>query len=173
MGLMEKKNMPGITLLGLGPGDPSLLTREAWDLLSSAGELYLRTRMHPTVVGLPASVKIHSFDELYENGDSFDEVYASITQKVLELGRREEGVIYAVPGHPFVAESTCPEIARIAGREGLSLKIVEGLSFLEPTFTALGLDPFPQLTLCDALTLGSVHVPAFAPDVPVLIAQIY
>ncbi len=61
--------MPGITLLGLGPGDPDQLTREAWEVLSSADEIYLRTRQHPTVTGLPASVKIHSFDELYENGD--------------------------------------------------------------------------------------------------------
>ena len=165
--------MPGITLLGLGPGDPHQLTREAWELLSSADEVYLRTRQHPTVNGFPSSVKIHSFDELYENGDSFDEVYKAITQKVLELGRRTEGVIYAVPGHPFVAESTCAEIARLARSEGLGLRIVEGLSFIEPTFSALGLDPFPRLTLFDALTLGQAHVPAFAPDTPVLIAQIY
>jgi tetrapyrrole methylase family protein/MazG family protein len=82
-------------------------------------------------------------------------------------------VIYAVPGHPFVAESTCPEIARRARLEGLELRIVEGISFLEPTFSALGLDPFPRLTIFDALTLGEAHVPAFAPDSPVLIAQIY
>jgi len=165
--------MPGITLLGLGPGDPHQLTREAWEVLSSADEVYLRTRQHPTVNGIPSSVDIHSFDELYENGDSFDEVYATITQQVLALGRRTEGVIYAVPGHPFVAESTCPEIARLARAEGLSLRVVEGLSFIEPTFSALGLDPFPRLTLFDALTLSQAHVPAFAPDTPVLIAQIY
>ncbi len=165
--------MPGITLLGLGPGDPGLLTREAWEVLSSAGEIYLRTRQHPTVAALPGSARIHSFDELYENGDSFDEVYMAITRKILELGRREEGVIYAVPGHPFVAEATCPEIARLAGAEGLALHIVNGLSFLEPTFAALGLDPYPRLTLFDALTLGAAHVPAFAPDAPVLIAQLY
>jgi tetrapyrrole methylase family protein/MazG family protein len=168
-----EKNMPGITLLGLGPGDPSQLTREAWDLLCSADEIYLRTRQHPTVIWLPGSVKIHSFDELYENGDTFNEVYTAITQKILELGRREEGVIYAVPGHPFVAEATCPEIARLARLEGLSLRVVEGLSFLEPTFSALGLDPYPRVTLFDALTLGEAHVPAFAPDAPVLIAQVY
>jgi tetrapyrrole methylase family protein/MazG family protein len=165
--------MPGITLLGLGPGDPSQLTREAWDVLSSTDEIYLRTRQHPTVLGLPSTVKIHSFDELYEDGESFDEVYSTITQKVLELGRREGGVIYAVPGHPFVAEATCPEIARLARKEGLALRIVEGLSFLEPAFSALGMDPYPRLTLFDALTLGQAHVPTFAPDAPVLIAQVY
>lgn len=165
--------MSGITLLGLGPGDPNQLTREAWDVLSSAKEIYLRTKQHPTVLGLPSALKIHSFDDLYEDGESFDEVYAAITKKILELGRRDEGVIYAVPGHPFVAEATCPEIARLARDAGLSLRIVEALSFLEPTFSALGLDPYPRLTLFDALTLGGAHVPAFAPDAPALIAQIY
>lgn len=165
--------MPGITLLGLGPGDANQLTREAWEVLSSADEVHLRTRQHPTVLGLPSTVKVHSFDDLYEDGESFDEVYRAITNRVLELGRRARGVIYAVPGHPFVAEATCAEIARLARDEGLALRIVEGLSFLEPTFSALGLDPYPRLTLFDALTLGQAHVPTFAPDAPVLIAQIY
>ncbi|MBI3739919.1 MAG: nucleoside triphosphate pyrophosphohydrolase, partial [Chloroflexi bacterium] len=165
--------MPGITLLGLGPGDPNQLTREAWEMLSSAKEIYLRTRQHPTILGLPPAVKVYSFDDLYEDGESFDEVYAAIVKKILELGRRDEGVIYAVPGHPLVAEATCPEIARLARDEGLAVRVVEALSFLEPTFSALGLDPYPRLTLFDALTIGQSHVPAFAPDSPVLIAQIY
>jgi tetrapyrrole methylase family protein/MazG family protein len=165
--------MPGITLLGLGPGDANQLTREAWDVLAASPEVWLRTRQHPTVGGLPSSIAIHSFDELYENGAAFEEVYAAISARVLELGRRAEGVVYAVPGHPFVAESTGPEIARRARGEGLPVRVVEGLSFLEPTFSALGLDPYPQLTLFDALTLGQAHTPPFTPALPVLVAQIY
>ncbi len=130
--------MPGITLLGLGPGNPNQLTREAWDLLSKADEVWLRTRQHPTVDAIPPSVKLHSFDDLYENGESFDQVYYAIVEKVLELGRCPQGVTYAVPGHPFVAETTCPKIARLARDEGLATVIIEGLSFLEPTFSALG-----------------------------------
>jgi tetrapyrrole methylase family protein / MazG family protein len=165
--------MPGITLLGLGPGNPDQLTREAWEALTSADEIWLRTRNHPTIAALPASIVLHSFDELYEDGDSFDQVYEAIVEKVLELGRRPQGVVYAVPGHPFVAETTCPKIARIARDEGLATRVVEGLSFLEPTFSALSLDPLPCLTLFDAMELSTAHVPAFPPDAPVLIAQIY
>jgi tetrapyrrole methylase family protein/MazG family protein len=165
--------MPGITLLGLGPGNPDQLTRDAWDVLSKASEVWLRTRQHPTVDALPPSVKLHSFDELYENGGTFDQVYDAIVEKVLELGRRPQGVIYAVPGHPFVAETTCPKIARLARDEGLAVAIIEGLSFLEPTFSALDLDPYPRLTLFDAMELSTVHVPVFPPDIPVLIAQLY
>ena len=165
--------MPGITLLGLGPGDPAQLTRAAWEMLSAAGEVYLRTRQHPTVAGLPDGLQLHSFDALYEQGEEFDAVYAAIVERVLELGTRPQGVVYAVPGHPFVAEATGPEIARRAREAGIPLRVVEGISFLEPTFSALGLDPFPALALADALELGAGHVPAFPPDAPALVAQIY
>jgi len=165
--------MPGITLLGLGPGNPAQLTREAWDVLSAADEVWLRTRQHPTVNSLPSTASLHSFDEFYENGESFEQVYDAIVEKILELGRRPQGVIYAVPGHPFVAESTCPKIARLARDEGLATVIIEGLSFLEPTFSALGLDPYPRLTLFDAMELSIAHVPAFPPDVPAMVAQVY
>jgi tetrapyrrole methylase family protein/MazG family protein len=165
--------MRGITLLGLGPGDPNQLTREAWDVLSSANVVWLRTRLHPTVSSLPAGTRFESFDDLYESRDSFEDVYTTIVERVLTLGRSDEGVIYAVPGHPFVAEATGPEIARRARDEDLPLRIVQGLSFLEPTFVALGIDPYPRLSLFDALTLGRAHVPGFVPDAPVLIAQLY
>ncbi len=165
--------MKKITLLGLGPGDPHLLTRQAWQTLEKASEIYLRTSQHPTVAELPSHLKICSFDNLYEELDSFEDVYAQIVEKVLELGQRTRGVLYAVPGHPLIAESTGPEILRRAHEMEIPAQVVEGLSFLEPAFTALGLDPFPHTALVDALELGMAHHPPFPPDVPVLIAQIY
>lgn len=163
----------GITLLGLGPGSPDLLTRQAWRILLGAGEVYLRTRQHPAIDGFPPGLVLHSFDDLYAGGSSFEDVYAQIVEKVLELGRRPQGVIYAVPGHPFVAEATAPEIARRARQEGLPLCIVEGLSFLEPLVSAIGIDPFPQAVLVDALELGGLHVPPFPTSTPAIVAQIY
>ena len=165
--------MPGITLLGLGPGGRDQITREAWGFLASASDVWLRTRQHPAVPDLPPSVNLHSFDDLYEHGDSFEAVYSAIVQKLMELGRKPEGVIYAVPGHPLVAEATGLEVLRRAAGEALPVRVVGGVSFLEPTFAALGIDPFPRLTLYDALTLGQAHVPLFPPDAPALIAQVY
>jgi tetrapyrrole methylase family protein / MazG family protein len=162
-----------IILLGLGPGDPALLTREAQQILESTPEIYLRTKQHPTFAGFPASLQVHSFDELYDQLPSFDAVYAQIIEQVLELGRRSQGVVYAVPGHPYVAEATCPEIARRARQEGIPVQIIEGLSFIEPTFTALSIDPLPHLAILDALELASAHVPPFPPDAPALIAQVH
>ena len=67
-----------ITIVGLGPGDPAQLTREAWDVLSSAGEVYARTARHPTLAGLPAGLAVHSFDDIYDSVPEFDRVLAPL-----------------------------------------------------------------------------------------------
>jgi tetrapyrrole methylase family protein / MazG family protein len=163
----------GITLLGLGPGDPLLLTRQAWEILERIPEIYLRTDQHPVVHGFPESLKVNSFDPLYESEDTVEGTYGQIIEQVLALGRRPEGVVYAVPGHPFVAEATSPEIARRARAEGIAVRVIEGLSFLEPLFTALEIDPLPRTAVVDALEIASAHMPNFPPDAPAIIAQIH
>ncbi|MBG0786910.1 MAG: nucleoside triphosphate pyrophosphohydrolase, partial [Anaerolineaceae bacterium] len=51
-------------------------------------------------------------------------------------------------------------------------RVIDGLSFLEPTFHALGIDPFGSLSLADGLTLSRRHTPDFSPANPALITQI-
>jgi precorrin-2 methylase len=51
-----------ITLLGLGPGDPNLLTRQAWELLESATEIYLRTRQLLMLDIVRNIILVNSFD---------------------------------------------------------------------------------------------------------------
>lgn len=167
------QNAKGITLLGLGPGDAGLLTRQAWKILESSSEVYLRTRQHPAVAAFPPHLLVKSFDHFYEVNESFELVYQQIVDEVLALGARSEGVVYAVPGHPFVAEVTSPEISRRAREQGIAVQVVEGLSFLEAVFAALGEDPFPQTTLVDALELGMAHHPVFVPSAPAVVAQLY
>ena len=163
----------GITLLGLGPGRIESLTKEAWDWLMGIEALYLRTLHHPVVDELPDHLRLFSFDTLYESHDSFEDVYEAIIDQVITLGKSPDGITYAVPGHPFVAETTCPEIYKRAKEEGIPVHVVDGLSFLEPTFRALELDPFPDLVCADAMGIASAQTPQFPPSSPALIAQIY
>lgn len=163
----------GIVIASLGPGNPGQMTREVWEHLSTLDEVWLRTRQHPTVEGFPPDLRVHSFDDLYESAEKFEDVYAAIIEKILALGRRPEGVTYAVPGHAFVAEATGPEIVRRAREEGIPVRVMEGVSFLEPVFSALQVDPFTGIALVDALDLGNLHTPHFPPDQPMLIAQVY
>jgi len=162
-----------ITIVGLGPGEPRHLTREAWELLSAAEEVWLRTARHPTVNGLPSHLILHAFDELYETAEDFAAVYRAIAAEVLRLGRRSDGVIYAVPGHPLVGESTVQQVLAGAREAGLPVRIVQGLSFVEPTLTALGLDALEGLQVNDGIELAAYHHPPINPDLPALIGQVY
>ncbi len=162
-----------ITILGLGPGNPAHLTREAWALLTEAQELYLRTVRHPTVGGLPTHLTVRSFDYLYETLPDLLSVYNAIVDEILTLGRRPQGVIYAVPGHPRVAESSVAGVLARAAEEGLSVRVVEGMSFVEPVLSLLGLDALHGLQLADALDLAAAHYPALDPDRPALVGQLY
>jgi tetrapyrrole methylase family protein/MazG family protein len=162
-----------ITILGLGPGNPAHLTREAWDVLSQAGEVYVRTARHPTVASLPAGLTVHSFDGLYEALDDFAGVYETIAEQVVALGRRRQGVLYAVPGHPLVGESSVRRILLRAREEGIGVRLVEGLSFVEPVLSLLEIDGLDGLQLADATDLATAHHPALDPDRPALIGQLY
>ena len=163
----------GITIVGLGPGDPKQLTLEAQQVLREAGEVYLRTCHHPTVASLLSGPSLHFFDHLYEKKETFAEVYDEIARQVLELGRRPEGVVYAVPGHPLVGEASVQRILALAERQGIDVRVVEGLSFIESVLTCLGLDALAGLQIADATELAALHHPCLNPDLPALIAQLY
>jgi tetrapyrrole methylase family protein/MazG family protein len=164
---------PGITVVGLGPGDPALLTREAWLLLSEAGEVFLRTREHPVIISLPPHLELHAFDGLYESGRSFEDVYATIVDRVLAEAGAPSGVVYAVPGDPTVGEATVTALRARIQDAGLRFSVVHGVSFIEPCLRAVGLDALDGLSVADAIDLARRHHPSLDPDTPALIGQLY
>jgi tetrapyrrole methylase family protein/MazG family protein len=116
---------------------------------------------------------VHSFDYLYEEVAAFSQVYGAIAERVLELGQRPEGVIYAVPGHPLVGEATVGSILSAAEPLALSVRVVDGLSFVEPTLTALRVDALEGLQIFDAIELSRHYHPPLNPDLPALVGQLY
>ena len=162
----------GITIVGLGPGSAHLVTREAWEILSAAGSIYLRTIRHPAVKDLPGSVEQHSFDHIYDAADHFSDVYDQIVHKLLNLGRDGQ-VVYGVPGHPNVGEFTVTKLLEQAEHEGIPIRIVAGLSFVEPVLTALSIDALDGLQLFDALALTEHLYPPVHANTPLLLGQVY
>ncbi len=156
---------------GLGPGSPGALTREAWDWLEKTQRLYLRTQNLPLIADLPKTLELNSFDAVFEAGEDVEAAYAKVIETILALGEAPEGVTYAVPGHPCVGEATCPEIIKRAREAGIPVRVIDGLSFLEPTFRALEKGPFPNMVLMDALTLAMRHTPGFPPSSPAVVTQ--
>jgi tetrapyrrole methylase family protein/MazG family protein len=141
--------------------------------LEAADGIWLRTERHPTVAGLPPHLTVHSFDTFYENADGFGQVYEAIADEVLRLGQRPEGVVYAVPGHPLVGEATVTQILSQAAGAGVEVHVVEGLSFVGPTLTALRIDALSGLQIHDALELAACHHPPLNPDLPALVGQLH
>ena len=162
----------GIIVVGLGPGNGRFLTRAAWETLSQAKEVYLRTARHPAVADLPDHVRCHSFDAIYETAENFDTVYDTIVTRLLQLAEQEE-VVYAVPGHPFVGESTVSKLVARAEERGVTVEIVAGLSFVEPCLTAVQQDGMDGVQIFDAIELTQYLYPPVNPDFPLLLGQVY
>jgi tetrapyrrole methylase family protein/MazG family protein len=125
------------------------------------------------VATLPPQATVHSFDPIYERAETFEQVYAEIAGRIVELGQRQQGVVYAVPGHPLVGEASVRRILTLAEEKGLAVHIIEGLSFIEPVCARLRQDPLSGWQIADATDLTLQHYPAVNPDLPLLVGQLY
>ena len=135
-------------VVGLGPAGAEFLHAGALNRLKDARHAVLRTRRHPAA---EAFGDLESFDELYEHGENFDEVYAAIVESVVERAVRFGEVVYAVPGSPLVAEKT---VELLRARDDIALEILPALSFMDLAWTALGIDPLEtNVRLIDATAL--------------------
>ena len=63
-------------------------------------------------------------------------------------------MVYAVPGHPWVGEATTRLILEQAAAAGLTVQVVGGLSFVEPSLAAVGVDVMDGGQVVDAMLLG-------------------
>jgi len=170
--MKQNRNEHGITLLGLGPGDPGMLTQDAIQWLNRISSLYLRTKNHPVVHSLPSTLHISSFDGIIEQSSSIDDACEMIIEEILTLGAKPEGVTYAVYGDPFIGEATCTEIKRRADAVHIPVAIIHGVSILEPTLSALNLSSTSDIVIVDALRLSKRQTPGFPPSTPALITQL-
>lgn len=162
--------MNKLTIIGLGPGSKEYLTMDAYDVLLDSDLVYVRTMKHPVINYLVSkNVKFESYDHKYEAADKFEEVYDSIVEDVL-LKLESGDVVYAVPGNPFVAESTVEKLIEQTKEMDVELSIVHGTSFIDAIVTTLRLDPVYGLKIVDGLKIEE-SVPDVTSDA--LIIQVY
>lgn len=168
---MRERGCPmkeGITVVGLGPGDPRQMTVEAWEILTSAPRVFVRTRKHPAAQALvDQGVPCDFFDGLYEEKQTFDEVYEAICQRLIQEG---DGAVYAVPGNPRVGEAAVALLLEKCPPLGLSVRLVPGMSFLDLLYISAGLDPVDGLVVMDAFDFDGDKL---CPSLPLVIMQVY
>ena len=142
-----------IEILGLGAGDLEQLPVGVYRKILKANRLFLRTKEHPVVSSLEKEGLTYiSFDAVYEKHDQFEAVYEEIVQTLLQEAMTES-VIYAVPGHPLVAERTVQLLLEYGPEKGIHITIGGGQSFLDAIFASLKIDPVEGFQLLDGTAL--------------------
>lgn len=132
-----------VIVVGLGPGDPADIPPACLERMRQADVVLVRTGFHPAVSGLTAAgITYATFDHLYEQAGTLEDVYRQIADHLLRLAGEGREVVYAVPGHPGVAEASVRELARRG-----AVEMVGAMSALDAIFALLPLDPAPGLTV--------------------------
>lgn len=140
---------PTVIVAGLGPGDPDNLTLGALRALESGVPITLRTENHPIVPFLVSrGITFTTFDDLYDRYVSYDDLYPAMARSVVATALKEGAVVFAVPGHPALLEQSVACVIEQAGRSGVGVRMIGGLSFLDSTLSAVAsLQPGPGLTV--------------------------
>ncbi|ETI70700.1 bifunctional methyltransferase/pyrophosphohydrolase YabN [Neobacillus vireti] len=159
-----------IEIVGLGAGDLEQLPVGVYKKLLQAPQLFLRTKEHPVIPELEKEgLSYTSFDSVYEKYDQFEAVYEEIARTLLNLAHTE-AVIYAVPGHPLVAERTVQLLLEYGPKEEVEITIGGGQSFLDALFASLKIDPVEGFQLLDGTALASSQLQI---DQHIIISQVY
>ncbi|MFJ7931977.1 nucleoside triphosphate pyrophosphohydrolase [Peribacillus sp. NPDC096448] len=146
--------MNEITIIGLGAGDLEQLPLGIYKKLIQTEQCYVRTVDHPVIGDLKREgINFTAFDGIYEKHDQFEAVYEEIAGTLLQEASNRS-ILYAVPGHPMVAEKTVQLLLEKGPALGIAIKLEGGQSFLDPLFQAVRIDPIEGFQLLDGTDLS-------------------
>ena len=156
---------PRVVVVGLGPGDPGLVTATATAEIERVAVRFVRTSRHPTAELVSDAT---SFDALYERCETFEDVYAGIVEALVTAATEHGEVLYAVPGSPLVLEDS---VDRLRRDPRVDASIVPAVSFLDLAWRAVGVDPVTAgVRLVDG---HRFDVDAAGERGPLLVAQVH
>ncbi|PLT30849.1 nucleoside triphosphate pyrophosphohydrolase [Peribacillus deserti] len=142
-----------IKVIGLGSGELSQIPYGIYKTLKEAGHCFVRTMDHPVIRELSEEgITFASFDSIYEKHGQFEEVYEEISNILLSAAK-EQNILYAVPGHPMVAEKTVQLLLEKGPSLSIEINIEGGQSFIDSLFQAAGFDPIDGFQLLDGTSL--------------------
>ena len=147
-----------VVVVGLGPAGDDFVTEQTRAEIARVAHRYLRTARHPSARLVPDAV---TFDDVYEAADTFADVYAEITNRLVAAAQQHGEVLYAVPGSPLVLERT---VRSLRADQRVECVIHPAMSFLDVVWARLGVDPVEAgVTLIDghefATAAAGLHGP--------------
>lgn len=150
--------MASITIIGTGAGDLTQLSLGSYRKLKAAERIFARTLDHPVLRELiNEGLVVTGFDDIYEENDSFEKTYRTIVDRLFEEAK-QGSLIYAVPGHPMMAEATVQLLLEEQVQHGVDVIVAGGQSFLDDLFTAVRIDPIEGCQILDATRFTKAEV---------------
>ena len=174
-----------ITVVTLGPGDPSLLTLQTADTLRSASRLILRTERHPVADWLKdQGITFVSFDKYYDHFWDFDELNQAIVRKLWEEAAAQPvvyGVIDATSDASIAAlEEQRPQDGRLVRLPGVSRADACLNAAPAATQSAAGIRLIPAMSCAEAthdprlpLLITEIDSQVLAGDVKLWLGDLY
>ena len=143
-----------IKVVGLGPGAREALTLGTLQILKSTTKIYLRTSRHPNVEYLKSlGLTFETYDEKYDTLNNFEEVYNSIAENLIREHEIYKDIVYAVPGHPLVAERSVNILLELCEKRNIEIEIFPAVSFIDAMMEALKIDAIEGLKVIDAFDI--------------------
>jgi len=160
-----------IIIIGLGSGNEDSLSLGTYKLLKNSEEIYLRTRVHPIVDFLTKEqINFQTFDYLYDQSFEYEAVYQEIATSLVNEARLGKTLVYAVPGHPMVAEKSVKNLIEAGKKEQIVVEVLGGESFLDTFFSRLNIDPIDGFLFLNGETVTRDDI---IPSKNILIGQVY
>lgn len=145
-----------IKIVGLGPGAKEALTIGTIMELENNKNVFLRTEKHPTVDYLrEKNIEFNTYDNVYDTMESFDEVYENIANDLVKKHNEFGDLIYAVPGHPLVAERSVFNLVDLCKKNNIEYKVIPAVSFIDAMMESLMIDPIEGLKVIDAFDINN------------------
>ncbi len=72
-----------------------------------------------------------------------------------------------------MGESTVVQLVKVAQQASVPVRVISGLSFLEPVLNLLEIDGRDGVQIIDAITAAEQDYPLLSPDRPVILGQVY
>jgi len=126
-----------LTIVGLGPAQPQLITEEARTVLreaaSSSSRVYGLAHAREVVADLEPMLQVRSLDYLYElDGVDRPTAYRDLADMLVRRAFEDDtDVVYLVAGSPLFVNDAVLRIRKTCADQGHRLRLVHGLSFLD------------------------------------------
>lgn len=143
-----------IKILGLGTGKMDALTVKAYKTLKESSNIYIRTGEYPTAKALRAEgVEFETYDDKYNTSDLFRTLYDFIAEDIIAKELEVGNVVYAVPGHPLVAEKSVTNIIEMCKQRNIEYEILPATSFIDLAMEQLEIDASEGFKIVDAFDI--------------------